>query len=54
MEAAFCMQDEHPLRLYDSLVPKIYDHAYSNGLKCKDCQKIREDFKIKEVHLSLA
>ena len=43
MEATYAMHDNSPLKLYDSLVPKIRDHMRAVGINCESCREKAQD-----------
>lgn len=43
MEAVYAFSEQNSLKLYDCLVPKMYENAYATGLKCNTCKLKQEE-----------
>ena len=53
MEAAYCMMENSPLKLYDCLIPAIEHYDYERGQLCKTCRDMRVRKKHNKPPMSL-
>lgn len=52
MDASFAMSQNSALVLYDSLVPKVEQHAYATWVKCKSCKLLRQKKGLDDLMLN--